>query len=94
MLALRCCAFAWRCGFRLPDLEYRTAYYRIERWCRMCLEYLKKNHQTWLNRMMVEGMLNDHLHQIDLQYQERCLCTVTIVIGSNTLTSIVRNKDR
>jgi len=37
----------------------------------MRLEYLKKNHQTWLNRMMLEGTLNNHLHQIDLQCQER-----------------------
>lgn len=54
-----------------PDLEYHTTHYRIGRWGRMRLEYLKKNHQTRLNRMMLEGTLNNHLHQIDLQCQER-----------------------
>ncbi len=34
-------------------------------------EYLKKNHQIWLDRMMLEGTLNDYLHQVDLQCQER-----------------------
>ena len=57
--------------YYFPDLEYHTTHYRIGRWGWMRLEYLKKNHQTWLNRMMLEGTLNDHLHQIDLQCQER-----------------------
>ncbi len=57
--------------YYLPDLEYHTTCYEIRRWGRMRLEYLKKNHQTSLNRMMLEGTLNNHLHQIDLQCQER-----------------------
>lgn len=57
--------------YYLPDLEYHTTCYEIRRWGRMRLEYLRKNHQTWLNRMMLEGTLNDHLHQIDIQCQER-----------------------
>lgn len=57
--------------YYLPDLEYHTTYHEIRRWSRMRLEYLKKNHQTRLNRMMLEGTLNDYLHRIDLQCQER-----------------------
>ncbi len=57
--------------YYLPDLEYLTTHHEIRRWGGMRLEYLKKNHQTWLNRMMLEGTLNDHLHRIDLQCQER-----------------------
>ncbi len=57
--------------YYFPDLEYHTTNYKIERWGRMRLEYLKKNHQTRLDRMMLEGTLNTHLHQIDLQCHER-----------------------
>ncbi len=57
--------------YYLPDLEYHANNHEIRRWGRMRLEYLKKNHQTWLIRMMQEGTLNNHLHQIDLQCQER-----------------------
>lgn len=34
--------------YYFPDLEYRTTYYKIGRWGRMRLEYLKKNCQTRL----------------------------------------------
>ncbi len=57
--------------YYFPDLEYHTTHYRIGRWGQMHLKYRKKNHQTWLDRMMLEGTLNDYLHQIDLQCQER-----------------------
>lgn len=57
--------------YYLPDLEYHTTHYPIGHWGQMHLEYLKHNHRAWLNQMMMDGTLNEHLHRIDQQAQER-----------------------
>lgn len=64
--------------YYLPDLEYHTPHYPIGRWGQMHLDYLKENHPTWMNQMLLDGTLNEHLYRIDRQAQERYN---TLIVG-------------
>lgn len=58
-------------GYYYPNLTLPEQKYVIGRFGRMHLNYLKNQRKTVYSQLLVTGKLNDYLHNIDVQAQER-----------------------
>lgn len=59
-------------GLYYPDLEFpEGTHYEIGKYGLMRWEYLKNNRRGQYIRLLVEGKLNEHLHEVDEECHER-----------------------
>lgn len=59
-------------GLYYPDLQLpEGTHYEIGRYGRMRWEYLKSYHRGQYIKLLLEGKLNDHLHEVDGECYER-----------------------
>lgn len=59
-------------GLYYPDLQLpEGTHYEIGRYGRMQWEYLKSYHRGQYIKLLLEGKLNDHLHEVDGECYER-----------------------
>ena len=59
-------------GLYYPDLELpEGTHYEIGKYGLMRWEYLKNNRRGQYIRLLVEGKLNEHLHEVDEECHER-----------------------
>ena len=62
-------------GLYYPDLQLpEGTRYEIGRYGRMWWEYLKSYHRGQYIKLLLEGKLNDHLHEVDGECYERMVC--------------------
>lgn len=59
-------------GMYYPYLQIpEGTHYEIGKYGRMRWEYLKKHRRGQYIKLLMDGRLNEHLHEIDAQYYER-----------------------
>ena len=59
-------------GMYYPDLQLpEGTHYEIGKYGRMRWEYLKKHQRGEYIKLLMDGQLNEYLHEVDTQYYER-----------------------
>lgn len=55
----------------LPDLKVSDTNFEIGKWGKLHNKWLKENHPTVRRTMLMNGTLNEYLHNIDVQAEEQ-----------------------
>lgn len=55
----------------LPDLKVSDTNFEIGKWGKLNNKWLKENHPTVRHTMLMNGTLNEYLHNIDVQAEEQ-----------------------
>ena len=82
-------------GMYYPDLQIpEGTHYEIGKYGRMRWEYLKDHHRVEYIKLLMDGRLNEHLHEIDTQCYERVELLVEQMKVRVGITEELKNADQ
>ena len=82
-------------GLYYPDFQLpKGTHYEIGRYGRMRWEYLKSYHRGQYIKLLLEGKLNDHLHEVDGECYERMELLMEQMKAEAGITEELRTSDQ
>lgn len=82
-------------GLYYPDLELpERTHYKIGKYGRMRWEYLKTHRRGEYIKLLMDGRLNKHLHDIDTQCYERVELLMKKMKAGAGITEELKNTDQ